>query len=96
MLHLRLDSYVNHNRIIAMYFFLSLSFLVAGLGLSLFAIKYSFIGWGAGTWVYHPYTDLGSRLFGFGIFLVVATFYQSLARQRKEEPLKGNTFGVIE
>lgn len=42
------------------------------------------------------YEDLGLRLYCIGLFLVAATFYQSLIRQKKEEPLKGNTFGVIE
>jgi hypothetical protein len=70
--------------VVVMYFFLSLSFLVAGLGLSLVAENHYFIGWGGGlAWVEHPYLDLGSRLFGFGIFLVVATFYQSLVREKK-------------
>ena len=38
-------------------------------------------------WNPHPYRDLGLSLFGFGIFLVGATFYQSLVGEKKREPL---------
>ena len=101
MLHLGLDLCVSHNRIIAMYFFASLSFLVAGLCLSS-VIQQQTVGfkdgdgiWNTGppphwypppSWAYRapfPYEDLGLRLYGFGIFLVVATFYQSLLGERK-------------
>jgi hypothetical protein len=89
MLHLGLDLCVNHNKIVIMYFSASLSFLVVGLSLSFFTQTIgtvpplgirappSFYD------VFHPYLDLGLRLFGFGIFLVVATFYQSLVGEGK-------------
>jgi hypothetical protein len=85
-----------------MYFFASLSFLVVGLSLCLFTQTQTrgIEGWGLPayffSWTTHPYEDLGLRLLGFGTFLVVATFYQSLGRQKRGEPLKGNTFGLIE
>ena len=90
MLHLGLDLCVSHNRIVAMYFFASLSFLVVGLCLSsVTQTLYVPFGPPIGTSflvplsVVHPYEDLGLRLYGFGIFLVVATFYQSLLGERK-------------
>jgi hypothetical protein len=30
-------------------------------------------------WITYPYEDLGLRLYAIGLFLVAATFYQSLA-----------------
>lgn len=70
-----------------MYFFASLSFLVVGLSLCLFTQTRPFQGWGlppySFSWTTHPYEDLGLRLYGIGIFLVVATFYQTLVIERK-------------
>jgi hypothetical protein len=86
MLHLRLDLRVSHDRIVAMYFFASLTFLVAGLCLSSVIQQQG----GAfqdskGIWIAsnpppptQPYLDLGLRLYAIGLFLVAATFYQSL------------------
>lgn len=80
---------------IAMYFFASLTFFVAGLSLSLFTQTIGVIAnWAPGILPHaefeyvHPYLDLGLRLFGFGLFLVAATFYQSLVRQKKQEPFR--------
>ena len=109
MLHFRLDLFVSHDRIVVMYFFASLVFLVAGLCLSLFTqtvqVHY-IIGWGSNIVpppgpplfvpALRPYFDLGSRLFGFGIFLVAATFYQSLAWRRTKSLLNIGISGVIE
>ena len=90
MLHFGLGLCVTHNRIIVMYFFASLSFLVVGLYLR--SVTQTLGGAFQGSsgifiasppFVVHPYVDLGLRLFGFGIFLVVATFYQSLVGERK-------------
>jgi len=90
MLHHRLDLCVSHNKIVALYFFASLSFLIAGLSLSLFTQAqtqiFHFIGQGPppidppifSSSTTHPYEDLGLRLFDFGMFLVAATFYQAL------------------
>ena len=76
--------------IVVMYFFASLSFLVIGLGLCLVTqtvYMYGFPGpngiSGVAKSALHPYLDLGLRLFGFGIFLVAATFYQTLVMERK-------------
>jgi len=94
MLHPGLDLSVSHNGIIALYFFASLSFLVAGLGLSLFTQTHYMIGIpspygnGENSWTTYPYEDLGFRLYCFGIFLVAATFYQSLASKKKKELLQ--------
>jgi hypothetical protein len=82
---------VSHNRIVAMYFFASLTFLVAGLCLSS-VIQHQTIGFQDGGEMIggppppdlHPYQGLGLSLYGFGMFLVVATFYQSLAREKKK------------
>ena len=97
MLHLGLDLCVSHDRIIVMYFFLSLSFLVVGLCLSS-VFQQQTIGFQDGEGIRHPgppphwspypapfnpYEDLGLRLYGFGMFLVIATFYQSLVGERK-------------
>jgi hypothetical protein len=76
--------------VVVIYFFASLSFLVVGLGLcSVTQTVYAFgppgpngIS-GVATYASHPYLDLGLRLFGFGIFLVVATFYQTLVREKE-------------
>jgi hypothetical protein len=82
MLHLGLDLRVSHNRIVAMYFFASLTFLLAGLALSMFAqiqaleVTFPQIGYWIRT--VYPYRDLGLRLYTIGLFLVAATFYQSL------------------
>ena len=43
---------------------------------------------------FFSYEDMGLRLCVIGLFLVAATFYQSLVGEKKREPLKGNTFGV--
>jgi hypothetical protein len=76
--------------IVVMYFFASLAFLVVGLCLS--SVTQTFgggfvssngIGIPSNPFAIHPYLDMGLRLFGFGIFLVAATFYQSLAREGK-------------
>ena len=87
-----LDLSVSQNRIIAIYFFASLSFLVSGMCLSSVVQQQ---GGGAfqdsaGIWIpslplppTYPYLDLGLRLFGIGIFLVLATFYQSLGMATK-------------
>lgn len=92
MLHLGLDLRVSHkriivmNRIVIMYFFFSLTFLIVGLGLCLVTET---IGGSGGisipspSFVIHPYSDLGLRLFGFGTFLAVASVYQSLVGERK-------------
>jgi hypothetical protein len=51
-------------------------------------------GWSSGSIVVvtaHPYQDLGLRLFGFGIFLVAATFYQTLAGERRKKGLLKET-----
>jgi hypothetical protein len=91
MLHLGLDLCVSHNRIVAIYFFVSLSLLVVGLSLSLYTTQtFGSIYIGAPgipghvefTYV-RPYEDLGLGLYGFGIFLVAATFYQSLAGEKR-------------
>ena len=91
-----------------MYFFASLCFLVAGLCLSSVVQPQTFsFGFRDGGELIggpplppppeiHPYSDLGWSLYGFGLFLVAATFYQSLLKQKKEDPLKGNTHGVME
>jgi hypothetical protein len=49
------------------------------------SVSFSFVG--LSMWLF-SYEDLGLRLFGFGIFLVAATFYQSLASKRKKELLQ--------
>jgi hypothetical protein len=76
--------------IAVMYFSASLSFLVVGLCLSSVTqtigggiVNSNGISIPSLPFVSHPYLDVGLRLFGFGIFLVVATFYQSLVRERK-------------
>jgi hypothetical protein len=72
--------------VVVMYFLFSLSFLVAGLCLSSVTQSIN-IGLGPPPldfeFLSHPYLDLGLRLYGFGIFLVAATFYQSLVGERK-------------
>jgi hypothetical protein len=69
------------SKVVVTYFLASLSFLVVGLGLCLitqtfevFTPTREIIPYGP----FHPYLDLGVRLFGFGIFLVVSSFYQTL------------------
>jgi hypothetical protein len=86
-----------------MYFFATLTFLLVGLSLCLVTQTLYSAGppgpngvSGVGKSVLHPYLDPGLSLYGFGILLVAATFYQSLAREKKKEPFEGNTFGVIE
>jgi len=74
-----------------MYFFFSLSFLVVGLGLCLVTQTVEVFPWNSAPGIYvipslvafHPYLDMGLRLFGFGIFSVIATFYQSLVGERR-------------
>jgi hypothetical protein len=91
MLHSELDLHVSHNRIVMVYFFASLSFLVAGLSLCLFTQTFYFIGFGHPfSWATHPYEDLGLRLYAVGIFLVLATFYQSLIGERRSGTLRLN------
>jgi hypothetical protein len=91
MLHFGLDLCVSNKRIVVMYFFASLSFLVAGICLSS-VIQQQTVSFqdGSGIWIggpppppSHPYLDLGLRLYGFGIFLVAGTFYQSLVGERR-------------
>jgi hypothetical protein len=89
MLHSRLDLCVNHNRIVAMYFFASLTFLVLGLSLCSvltpdgpMSVPPGYSGPVPHIMV-HGYADLGLSLYGFGIFLVAATFYQSLVGEKK-------------
>jgi hypothetical protein len=103
MLHPGLDLHVSHDRIVVMYFFASLTFLLVGLclcsvtqvhiipgvagpGLSFPSIHFTV----------HPYLDLGLRLVAFGMFLVIATFYQSLIGKKKTRPLRGSILGVLE
>ena len=95
MLHSRLAICVSHNRIVAMYFFASLTFLVAGLCLSsVIQQQGGAFQDGNGIWVAgpppppsHPYLSLGLNLYGFGLVLVGATFYQTLVGEKKGEPL---------
>jgi hypothetical protein len=42
------------------------------------------------------YEDLGLKLYAFGMFLVVASFYQSLIGKKKAEPLRGSVPGALE
>jgi hypothetical protein len=76
------------SKVVVTYFLASLSFLAVGLGLSLITQTFKefltapaleIIPYGP----FHPYSDLGLRLFAFGIFLVAASFYQTLVRERK-------------
>lgn len=71
---------------VVVYFFASLSFLVAGLCLSSVnqAINI-YLGPPPPNFEFlsHPYLDLGLRLYGIGMFLVVCTFYQSLLGERR-------------
>jgi hypothetical protein len=84
MFNPRLDLHVSQKRIVVMYFFSSLTFLLVGLYLCSVTGGIASIGFG-GMEIEreHPYEDLGLRLVAFGMVLVVSTFYQSLIGEKK-------------